>query len=480
MFQKILTKFGYEKKSCVSKYILQEYSNPFSCSKSPSTYLKYYNEVAPVGDAVNKIASEACNVPLFPYVDKEEGIVEDFANKFVKLFAKPNFHQTGRDFKKEGFIHYLATGNNFIYLTGTLNASDRYGAVGSKVTASPIEVYNLSPDLVTPIMDSSGWVSGYYYSVNGEQKTFEKKNVKNINGELVQLFVDDKLGVLLHFKEPSTLGSCYGDSMLFSVEAEITQYLKAIHNIGLLESGLSAKHLFSPKDPSIRLTASDLDIIRDSLSNKYSGASNSGKTIVVGTSFDVKQLDINLKDMDFQSLMQRMRVAIYNKMNIPLPLTEGNFAPTANMKESNLNFYDRAVLPLLDKYCDFLYHFVYKDFFDSKKIVKIGYNPTSIIALQPRMLETVLALRKSSVATINEMRKYIGLGKTDLGGDAIYIDGNQTAIAGDEDMTDTIGVPVNTANDNNDTLKSLLENTLDIKGKRVYSDEEIKQALGKQ
>jgi HK97 family phage portal protein len=480
MFQKILTKFGYEKKS----YAPQVYSsskNPFFPSALPSIYLKYYNEIAPVGDAINKIASEACNVPLFPYTDKEEGIVEDIANKFVNLFAKPNFHQTGRDFKKEGFIHYLATGNNFIYLTGVLNASDRYEGVGSKVTSSPMEVYNLRPDLVTPIVDSFGWASGYYYNMNGGQKTFNKKDVRNINGELVQLFVDDKLGVLLHFKEPSTSNSCYGDSMLFSVEAEIKQYHEAsLHNIGLLESGLSAKHIFSPKDPSIRMTPTDLDIIRDRISGKYSGAGNSGKTIVVGNAFDVKQLDVNLKDMDFQSLMQRMRVAIYNKMNIPLALTEGTFAATSNMKESNLNFYDRAVLPLVDKYCDFLYHFVYKDFFVGKKIVKVGYNPTSIIALQPRMLETVLALRKSSVTTINEMRKYVGLGRTDVGGDAIYIDGNQTAIAGDEDMTDTIGVAVNTANNNNDdTLKSLLENTIDIKGKRVYSDEDIKQALNK-
>ena len=479
MFQKILTKFGYEKKSYTSQVYNSTY-DLFSPSKSPAIYLRYASEIAPVGNAVNMIASEACNVPLFPYIDRSEGIVEDISNKFVNLFAKPNFYQTGRDFKKEGFIHYLATGNNFIYLTGVLNASNNYGEVGSKVANSPIEVYNLRPDLVTPVVDSSGWVSSYHYNTNGVQKIFNKKYVRNINGDLVQLFVDDKLGVLLHFKEPSLSDSPYGDSMLFSVELEMQQYLEAsIHNINLLKNGMSAKIMLSPKDSNTSVPMDELDKTRDYLSKNYSGSNNSGKTLFVGRSLDVKHLDINLKDMDFQNLMQRMRVAIYNKMNIPLSLTEGNFAPTANMKESNLNFYDRAVLPLLDKYCDFLYHFIYKDFFVNKKIVKIGYNPTSIIALQPRMLETVLALRKSSVATINEMRKYIGLGKTDLGGDAIYIDGNQTAIAGDEDMTDTIGVPVNTANDNNDTLKSLLENTFDIKGKRVYSDEDIKQALGK-
>jgi hypothetical protein len=38
------------------------------------------------------------------------------------------------------------------------------------------------------------------------------------------------------------------------------------------------------------------------------------------------------------------------------------------------------------------------------------------------------------------------MSKTDVGGDAVYIDGNQVAIAGDQNMTDTIGVAANQVN----------------------------------
>jgi hypothetical protein len=44
---------------------------------------------------------------------------------------------------------------------------------------------------------------------------------------------------------------------------------------------------------------------------------------------------------------------------------------------------------------------------------------------------------------MNEMREMVGLGTTDVGGNSVYIDGNQVAVAGDKNMTDTIGVPAN-------------------------------------
>jgi HK97 family phage portal protein len=352
-----------------------------------------------------------------------------------------------------GFIHYLSTGNNYIYLSGVLNAS------GDKIVSAPLEVYNLRPDFIEAVAGTDGYVAQYIYSPNGSQKLFQRRTIRNRNGQRMEAFVDDKFGVLLHFKEPSTnmmLNSLYGDSPLQNVELEINQYLSAsVHNTNLLKNGMSSKMMFSPKEGTNPPNEESLTKIRNYLNQNYSGVNNAGKTLLIGVPFDVKNLDMNLKDMDFEKLMRRMRVAIYNKMNIPLPMVEGEFTSNTNMKEANLNFYDKAILPLLDKVADFHYQFIYRNFFPEEQIVKIGYNTASIVALQPRMFETVLALKKSSIATMNEMRKYVGLGKTDIGGDAVYIDGNQVAIAGDENMTDTIGVAANQVNVPSEPIKAL-------------------------
>ena len=446
MLKKIINKLRSDKievKSAGNPFFVGGY-DPFAFANNSSTYLQYYSQVAPVGHAINTIASAASIIGLLPYANESEGAVAVTDDPFVSLFSKPNFQQTGLDYKKEAFIHYLATGNNYIYLSGVLNVD------GTKITNQPSESFNLRPDYITPVAGQDGYTQSYNYSANGAQKVFEKRMVTNINGKVMEAFVDDKYGVLVHFKEPSTnplFDSMTGDSPLQNVELEIKQYLEAsVHNTNLLNNGMSARMMFTPKDGSTPPNSEQVEKIREYLAKNYSGSNNAGKNLVIGMPFDAKNLDMNLKDMDFEKLMRRMRVAIYNNFDIPLPMVEGEFTSNSNMKESNLNFHDKAILPLLDKYADFRYHFIYKNFFPIKNIIKIGYNTAEIPALQERALDNSLILSKIQSVTKNEIRKYIGLRKTDIGGDAVYIDGNQVAIAGDENMTDTIGVPANQVN----------------------------------
>jgi len=430
MFQKVLSKFGYEKKGAYDALMIGDYYDSFSFSANPSVGLRYYSQIAPVGDAIGKIASEASAIRLLPYEESEEGLEPEQDNAFVKKFSRPNFQQTGIDYRKEAFIHYLATGNNYIYLSGVLNAD------GTKIIYQPNEVFNLRPDFVTAVAGSNGYVDHYYYTSNGTQRYFTKRLIRNFNNQLIEAFVDDKFGVLVHFKEPSTnpINNClYGDSPLQSVELEMNQYLQAsVHNTNLLKNGMSSKMMFSPKEGTTMPTQDQLEKSRHYIKNNFCGVNNTGNVLLMGIPFTAVPLDMNLKDMDFEKLMRRMRVAIYNNFNVSLPSVEGEFAAAASTKEANLYFYDKAILPLLDKYCDFYYHFIYQNFYPREEIVKIGYDKSSIMALQVRMFESISTLKKGGVFTINEIRKYMDRPKTNVGGNAVYIDGNQVAVAGDE------------------------------------------------
>jgi phage portal protein BeeE len=433
MLQKVLSKFGYERKGSYESLIIKDCYDSFSFANNPTIGLIYYSQIAPVGDAIGKIASEASSIRLLPYKQSEEGLEPKEDNPFVKKFSKPNFQQTGIDFRKEAFIHYLATGNNYVYLTGVLSAREE---LKDKIVYEPNQVFNLRPDFVTAVAGLDGYVDHYYYSSNGIQRYFTKRLIRNFNNEWIEAFVDDKFGVLIHFKEPSTnpINNClYGDSPLQSVELEMNQYLQAsIHNTNLLKNGMSSNMMFSPKEGTTMPTPDMLEKMRDYLRKNFSGPNNTGKTLLMGLPFTAVPLDMNLKDMDFEKLMRRMRVAIYNNFNVSLPSVEGEFAAAASTKEANLYFYDKAVLPLLDKYCDFYYHFIYQNFYPQEEIVKIGYDKSSIMALQVRMFESISTLKKSGVFTINEIRKYMDRAKTNVGGNAVYIDGNQVAVAGDE------------------------------------------------
>lgn len=433
MLQKVLSKFGYERKSGYESLIIKDYYDSFSFANNPTIGLIYYSQIAPVGDAIGKISSEASSIRLLPYEKSEEGLEPEEDNPFVKKFSKPNFQQTGIDFRKEAFIHYLATGNNYVYLTGVLSAREE---LKDRIVYEPNQVFNLRPDFVTAVAGLDGYVDHYYYKSNGIQRYFTKRLIRNFNNEWIEAFVDDKFGVLIHFKEPSTnpINNClYGDSPLQSVELEMNQYLQAsIHNTNLLKNGMSSKMMFSPKEGTTMPTPDMLEKMRDYLRKNFSGANNTGKTLLMGLPFTAVPLDMNLKDMDFEKLMRRMRVAIYNNFNVSLPSVEGEFAAAASTKEANLYFYDKAVLPLLDKYCDFYYHFIYQNFYPQEEIVKIGYDKSSIMALQVRMFESISTLKKGGVFTINEIRKYMDRPKTNIGGNAVYIDGNQVAVAGDE------------------------------------------------
>lgn len=484
--RKVATNYMETKSSGYNPFFINFLTNDFTFAKNALLYLQYYCQVAPVGDSINKIAQEAAPIVMLPYVeDDKEAQKPDLNNPFVKVFSKPNFRQTGIDFAKEGTIHYFATGNNYIFCTGVLDAAKE------NIIQDPVEVFNLRPDFMTIIPDADYFPLYYLYNSTGRQRSFRKKMIKDRNGKYIEAYVEEQgYGVLFHFKEPSNnrvFTFLYGDSPLQNVELEIAQYLQAsVHNTNLLKNGMSARMLFSFKEtPTV--SEDQMIKIKNKIETEYSGANNAGKNMFSPIPMDAKVLDMNLKDMDFEKLMRRMRVAIYNKLNIPLPLVEGEFTSNTNMKEANLNFYDKAILPYVDKRCDFFYHFIYLTCFKESGVKSIWYDGSSIVALQPRIAETILTLKKSQIATINELREYQGLGRVSEGGDSIYVDANQVAVAGDENLTDTIGSPARTLRDQvadvpltdkeKAAVKALVSEQKDIFGKRLYSNQELKSIL---
>tara|TARA_R110000868_G_C10972986_1_gene771155 strand:- start:43621 stop:44976 length:1356 start_codon:yes stop_codon:yes gene_type:complete len=407
----------------------------FSYVNSALQYFSYYSYVAPVGDAINKIANSSCSIKIMPYSkgDKQSyKVVID--NPFFKKLQNPNPQQTRSDFFKDFYIDYLVSGNHYLYVS--VNFKNEI-----------LELHNLCPTAICVEENAFGNISRYTYNKNhtGVEMSFSKESVK-IHGKTYELFKErNKNAYLFHFKEPSKnpkFTKSFGDSKLQSVQLEAEQYLEASrYNTNVILNGFNAKILLSPKE-ELRMTSDQHAKVKEELSNFYSGSNNSGNNVMLPKiPMTAQFIGYNSKDMDFKELMQRMRVAVYNCNNIPLPMVEGEYTSNANMKESDLQFYDKAVIPLIDVTSERLFK-IYDIFYDDNTIVKFDFDKSAIPALQERMIKNAVDLTKTGAITKNENREYLGLGRVEGGADALFIDGNSIPIAGDISFVNSLSTTI--------------------------------------
>jgi hypothetical protein len=469
--------FDFFKKNRISGMLFSQFNNDFKFAKSLSAYLDYYNQVAPVGDAVNKISGEASKIDPVLFAPTDKGLISIENHKFLKLLKNPNPYQSGSDFLREIFVYNLVTGNNFICATGFISEG--------KALSEPSELYNFNPSYITPFINTKdGRPSSYDYRFNGNIETFTRIEVKSALSKSIEIYVNatrDKQ--LYHFKKISTnysINNIYGDSPLQDIELEISQYYQAsCHNDSLLRNGMSPRSITTFKGAN--LSDDTRNRVKSALENANSGVDKAGKNMFLPGDFEYKQIGMNLKDADFQGLMKRAAEAIYRKYNIPLPLIFGDRTANANMTESKLNFYDNAILPELGSILDNLFRFIFKQRYkDAGEFTKLYCNESAIEALQPRMSENLNRLKSSGVMTINELREYQGLNRIeDKACDTVYIESNKVPIGLDTNLSDTIG-----SSQDSKEVKALFEQKLRSQtvienGKSVpfYSEEEIKKAL---
>jgi HK97 family phage portal protein len=422
--------------------IVDKFGNiTFERHSSPAGYYQQYREIAPLADAIDKIAKSGSIINPYTMVD---GNFVNNDDKNIKIWIeRPNKLQTGILYRKEALIHFNATGNNFIEI--------KYIKKGNS-----FEIYeyrNINPALVS-VECINDDIKSYSITKNGIEIKY-KKTIDSRNREIDAYYSynDGKYDYdLINFREmidevnASGLVTGYGLSKLHAIQDELILYQEGNkHNKRSLANSLSAKKMISvdlEKLPA-SFNKEDIDRYRKEIEEKYSGSENSGKNLF--TNLPLKVFDLQnpyvARDLEFNQGLRRLRVAIYNRFDIPLPKVEGEFTSNSNMKESNANFYDEAVLPVVETYYDFIDKFIFKNYFPKLKYSKIFYSESEIPAISFRNAELVATLSKSNILTKNELRKKVGLNQID-GLNAVYIDGNQAPIGEDTNTGDAIGSPL--------------------------------------
>ena len=385
--------------------------------------MRYYEQVAPVGTAIDLITDEIKNLDLSIH-DSTSGDY-DTAHPLIQKLKRPNPVQSGISFLKELSAVYQTTGEVFVLGIGTRNRI-------------PLELYVIRPHQVTETLGGDGLIKTLVVTRRGTSTTFNRVEDRGI----VRFMdgADRELWPIAEFN-PSPNSNYRGASRLNSIYYEIEQHMHASrHNLSLLKNGGRLSGALVTNEV---LSDDEFERLQQQVQQFYAGSDNAGRIFLGTGGVKYEEMGKSNKDMDFMSLKSEITVAIYNRLKIPLPLINASTMTMANMDAAKLNLYDNAVLPLAWHLLGEL-DAMLRTRSGLKDTQQIAIDPESIDALQPRNLENLTARSGLGIYSINELRAKDGAEAVD-GGNTILQPATMVPVAQDVSTDDNRTRPASKA-----------------------------------
>lgn len=370
-----------------------------------------YLKNAIVYRCVNEISKGAAAVG-FNVRYKNDTILEQ--HPLIDLLNRPNPQQSYSEFFGSLYGYLLLSGNTYVLKTG----SER---------GAPRELHQLRPDRIEIKGSGNPIPEKYIYKINGKvQGTYDVDQ-------------DNGYSELKHIKLWNPMDDYYGCSPLAAAAVEVDQHnMMAKHNVNLLANGArpSGAVIFKPQDDAgfaMNLTDSQRQQLLTDLNNRFSGAGNAGRPMLLEGDFDWKEMGLSPKDMDFLNLKHLSATDIAMCFGVPSQLVGVPDSQTySNVAEARLALYEETIIPYLSKVQSDINEWLVPMFGDG---LSIEFDIDSIPALSERrkkIYENVTSAVREGIMTRNEARERIGLEPVD-GGDGLYVAANMFPL-GDGDV----------------------------------------------
>lgn len=361
-----------------------------------------YLKNAIVYRCVNEISKGAAAVG-FNVRYKNDTILEQ--HPLIDLLNRPNPQQSYSEFFGSLYGYLLLSGNTYVLKTG----SDR---------GAPRELHQLRPDRIEIKGSGNPIPEKYIYKINGKvQGTYDVDQ-------------DNGYSELKHIKLWNPMDDYYGCSPLAAAAVEVDQHnMMAKHNVNLLANGArpSGAVIFKPQDDAgfaMNLTDSQRQQLLTDLNNRFSGAGNAGRPMLLEGDFDWKEMGLSPKDMDFLNLKHMSATDIALCFGVPSQLVGVPDSQTyANVAEARLALYEETIIPHLRKMASDLNEWLVPLFDDR---LRLEFDIDAIPALSERVkrtYENVTSAVREGIMTRNEARQQLGLEPVD-GADDLYISAN--------------------------------------------------------
>lgn len=383
--------------------------------------LRYYEQIAPVGTAVDIVTDEipALQLSVFDKSDKSYSEDEDI----IKFLERPNAGTSGQEFFKNYPTYYEVTGEVFMMATGNPNRP-------------PLELFVFPPQFVSDTPGKDGFTESYTVNNDTIGMTFTRKEV----GRQMRYFDESGERELWHVKDFNPNASSTnnrGSSRLNAIFYEIEQHFEASrHNLSLLQKGGRVTGALVTEQV---LDDDTFKRLQEQLDRFYAGSSNAGRMFLGEGGLKFQEMGTSNRDMDFRNLKRDDIVAIFNRLKVPLALMTPEQMTLANLETAKLNLYDNAVLPLCRRLLEELTLFIGPRF-KMSKTETLSVDPESIPALQARQNAELKQISDLNVLTINEVRAKIGYEEVD-GGDSVLAPATLIPIAQDVFTDDNLDKP---------------------------------------
>jgi HK97 family phage portal protein len=345
---------------------------------------------------IREIASAVAGVPWILYEKQGNGDRKEIVDHpLLALIDRPNPMQGQFEFIESLISHLYLSGNTYIEAVSPLAFSKKN---------PPRELYVLRPDRIRIIPDPVELVSSYEYKAGGQ----------------VVIFPRDQI---LHIKMFNPLDDYYGLSPVQVAALAINKLNEGDKwNSALLQNAaVPSGALIS----SQRLGDEQFNRLVSQFQEKYQGAINARKPLLLEDGLDWKELSVTPKEMDWIEGHKFSALQIAQIYNVPSELIGIGNATHQNRREARKALYTEVILPALRRLRDAFNNWLVPRF---GNYLELDINTDKVEAMSEDRDSLWERVTKSDFLTVNEKREIIGYGAIN-GGDVVMISSTLTPLA---------------------------------------------------
>lgn len=337
---------------------------------------------------IREIASAVAGVPWILYELQANGDRKEIMDHpLLALIDRPN--------PMQGQFEFIETLTAYLYLSGNTYIEAVSPQAFSR-NSQPRELYVLRPDRMRILPDPVELVAGYEYRAGGQSVNFPRDQI-------------------LHIKMFNPLDDFYGLSPVQVAALAINKLNEGDKwNSALLQNAaVPSGALIS----SQRLGDEQFNRLVSQFQEKYQGAVNARKPLLLEDGLDWKELSVTPKEMDWIEGHKMSALQIAQIYNVPAELIGIVGATHQNRKEARKALYSEVVLPSLRRLRDAFNNWLVPRF---GKSLELDINTDKIEALSEDRDSLWERIAKSDFLTVNEKREIVGYEAIE-GGDVIML-----------------------------------------------------------
>lgn len=324
-----------------------------------------YIATAALYACIEIISDAAASVPLLVYKHGVEQEWEPYTDHPLQsLLDKPNPFMSREALVKRLVMHLLLGGNGILtkmrFKTGPYRGA-------------PAELWPIMPDQIKPVPHRTKFISHYVWKAHGEERRIDAADV-------------------LHFMQVDP-GNPYwgvGSVQAIALAVDTDRAAQMFQRVGMANRGV-VDGVLGFKMP---LSVEQFEHARDTIDKGISGIENARKILVLGNDASYTKLGLTAEEMDFVASRKFTREEILQGMRVPPPMA-GVYddATLANIETSRKIFWLDRMIPMLTGIASVINQMLVPDFGESLEDIWVGFDTTSVDALQENLTQKVSAFK---------------------------------------------------------------------------------------